>query len=1056
MISFSLGSGVKQYPVSATTFAEIFDNSKPSLSCDDGDPGSPDPLYVPQVNHTRKIVMQFQDAHGWQTLPAMSVNAVPYAMYATEAQKLGGVSAGAYVKYSTLPTCGVSEALRYNGVSFSCISGGSLSSVSSGDITTALGYTPANQASVGASFTLATSYYNNLEASHTSLSNSVGVSFALATGYYNALAASHTLLSGDVSVLRLSVSGTQSDITSLQSSVGSLTASMSAMTGSQWSTSGTTINYMNGNVGIGISNPSVKLEVSGAIKIADGTQGIGRVLTSDANGLASWQVLPTGASGTVTNVSSTNSYISIINPTTAPSLTLNVGTASNTVAAGNDSRLVGALQASNNLSDVVSAAQVRSNLGLGSAAVYNVGIGADNIVQLNGSSQLPALNAALLTNINADNISSGSLSPLRLPAFTGDVTSASGTNTLTLVNSGVVTSTYSKVTVDAKGRVTSGSQLTLGDVTDALGYTPAASGSVSSQWSTSGTTISYSSGNVGIGTTTPGASLEVSGTVKITGGAPGAGKVLTSDASGLASWVTLSASQWNTSGTTINYMAGKVGIGDTNPSFKLSLSGTATTADRKIGINGTQVVYLPDQTNFTGSLFIGDGGGLLSHSSGIQGFYNTSVGIGALVSNTTGARNVANGYQALAANTTGSGNVANGTFALSYNTTGNYNVANGQFALSSNTTGIDNVANGHYALDSNTTGSNNTATGANSLNLNTSGTANVANGDHALYYNRARSQSTAIGYNSMYYAHDSSLPGITYNTAIGAYSLYGSTTAGNNWGTQNTALGHSALRNLQSGSGNVGVGYNAGSAITTGSNNVVIGSNTGSSIATSSNNILISDGAGNERMRITSAGAVGIGTTTPGYKLDVSGTLRVTGQAYTNTGNGSFSILSDIRYKDFHGNFDRGLAEILNIDIIKFNYKKDNPLGSDSSREYVGVSAQNLQQAIPEAVEPRKVGKEEYLTINTSPVLWTLINAVKQLYKHVMERFEGLDRQIASIVESKADKAEIEVLKRKASEMDSLKAKSDKLEAENAAKAKEIDALKSYLCSKDPAAPICK
>ena len=43
-------------------------------------------------------------------------------------------------------------------------------------------------------------------------------------------------------------------------------------------------------------------------------------------------------------------------------------------------------------------------------------------------------------------------------------------------------------------------------------------------------------GNVGIGTTNPGAKLEVTGQVKITGGSPGEGRVLTSDASGLASW----------------------------------------------------------------------------------------------------------------------------------------------------------------------------------------------------------------------------------------------------------------------------------------------------------------------------------------------------------------------------------------------------------------------------------------------------------------------------------------------------------------------------------------
>lgn len=47
-----------------------------------------------------------------------------------------------------------------------------------------------------------------------------------------------------------------------------------------------------------------------------------------------------------------------------------------------------------------------------------------------------------------------------------------------------------------------------------------------------------STGNVGIGTAVPGAKLEVAGQVKITGGAPGAGKVLTSDANGLAAWAT--------------------------------------------------------------------------------------------------------------------------------------------------------------------------------------------------------------------------------------------------------------------------------------------------------------------------------------------------------------------------------------------------------------------------------------------------------------------------------------------------------------------------------------
>ena len=43
-------------------------------------------------------------------------------------------------------------------------------------------------------------------------------------------------------------------------------------------------------------------------------------------------------------------------------------------------------------------------------------------------------------------------------------------------------------------------------------------------------------GMVGIGTRTPGAKLEIAGQVKITGGTPGVGKVLTSDVDGLATW----------------------------------------------------------------------------------------------------------------------------------------------------------------------------------------------------------------------------------------------------------------------------------------------------------------------------------------------------------------------------------------------------------------------------------------------------------------------------------------------------------------------------------------
>lgn len=63
----------------------------------------------------------------------------------------------------------------------------------------------------------------------------------------------------------------------------------------------------------------------------------------------------------------------------------------------------------------------------------------------------------------------------------------------------------------------------------------------SSHWTKVGNDIHYTTGNVGIGATAPGAKLEVAGQVKITGGDPAAGKVLTSDATGLATWQSPSA-----------------------------------------------------------------------------------------------------------------------------------------------------------------------------------------------------------------------------------------------------------------------------------------------------------------------------------------------------------------------------------------------------------------------------------------------------------------------------------------------------------------------------------
>jgi hypothetical protein len=75
-------------------------------------------------------------------------------------------------------------------------------------------------------------------------------------------------------------------------------------------------------------------------------------------------------------------------------------------------------------------------------------------------------------------------------------------------------------------------------------------------------------GNVGIGTATPSTKLEVAGQVKITGGAPGTGKILTSDATGLASWHNPT---WLRNNNHLYYTNGNVAIGTSYPRYELTI-----------------------------------------------------------------------------------------------------------------------------------------------------------------------------------------------------------------------------------------------------------------------------------------------------------------------------------------------------------------------------------------------------------------------------------------------------------------------------------------------------
>jgi hypothetical protein len=135
-------------------------------------------------------------------------------------------------------------------------------------------------------------------------------------------------------------------------------------------------------------------------------------------------------------------------------------------------------------------------------------------------------------------------------------------------------------------------------------------------------------------------------------------------------------------------------------------------------------------------------------------------------------------------------------------------------------------------------------------------------------------------------------------------------------------------------------------------------------------------GFGTERLRVLgSNGRVGIGTSTPDQLLSVNGDA-------SKIGGGSWQTFSDERLKNIKGTFTSGLKAVMQLQPLRYEYKRDNVLGLKSEGEHVGFGAQALQKVIPEAVTKNSEG---YLMVNNDPILWTMLNAIKEQQKEIAE-----------------------------------------------------------------------
>ncbi|MFB7143354.1 tail fiber domain-containing protein [Agrobacterium deltaense] len=93
-------------------------------------------------------------------------------------------------------------------------------------------------------------------------------------------------------------------------------------------------------------------------------------------------------------------------------------------------------------------------------------------------------------------------------------------------------------------------------------------------------------------------------------------------------------------------------------------------------------------------------------------------------------------------------------------------------------------------------------------------------------------------------------------------------------------------------------------------------------------------------------------------------------------GGGTWNALSDRRLKDLDGTYTHGLKEIVALDPVRFHYKKNNNMRQPSDREFVGLIAQDVLPHFPEAVRKEKDG---YYRLDTTPIHFAMINAVKEL-----------------------------------------------------------------------------
>jgi hypothetical protein len=133
-----------------------------------------------------------------------------------------------------------------------------------------------------------------------------------------------------------------------------------------------------------------------------------------------------------------------------------------------------------------------------------------------------------------------------------------------------------------------------------------------------------------------------------------------------------------------------------------------------------------------------------------------------------------------------------------------------------------------------------------------------------------------------------------------------------------------------------------------------------------------------------SNGNVGIGTTTPGYKLTVNGTAWCSSGAWTG---------SDIRWKKNIKDLNNSLSRILELQAVNYDLRTDEfPEMSFETGTQIGLIAQDVEKVFPELVRTDNKG---YKAVSYEKLSVLLVESIK-------EQQQQIDKQQKEIADLKS------------------------------------------------------